>query len=148
MRTFSVRVYGGKLVILIVWESDPELRILVRSHKQISFVQIETGFLYGIGFGDGARVICLFAAVIQQLGFCTQKIQANVDYLYILLCLSPRRVHFARPWTQASKPALTDSTSSLAAKRRAETLHVYLFHPTIRAQHDDQLLLLLLCTLV
>ena len=74
MRTFSVRVYGGKLVILIVWESDPELRILVRSHKQISFVQIETGFLYGIGFGDGARVICLFAAVIQQLGFCTQKI--------------------------------------------------------------------------
>ena len=36
-----------------------------------------------------------------------------------------RRVQFARPWTQASKPALTDS--SLAAKRRAEALHVVFF---------------------
>ena len=25
----------------------------------------------------------------------------------LLLCLAPCRVHFARPWTQASKPALT-----------------------------------------
>ena len=45
--------------------------------------------------------------------------------------LMPRLVHFARPWTQASKPALTDS--SLAAKRRAEALHVVFFstkHPS------------------
>ena len=43
----------------------------------------------------------------------------------LLLCLAPRRVHFARPWTQAPKPALTDS--SLAAKRRSEALHVVRF---------------------
>ena len=36
--------------------------------------KIETGFLCG----DGARVT-FFARVIQQLGFWTQKIQANVD---------------------------------------------------------------------
>ena len=51
------------------------------------------------------------------------------------LCLALRRVHVARPWTHASKPALTDS--SLAAKRRAEALHVFFF---IRAHHDDDLL--------
>ena len=39
--------------------------------------------------------------------------------------LAPRRVHSAPPWTQASKPALTDS--SPAAKRRAEALHVVFF---------------------
>ena len=33
--------------------------------------------------------------------------------------------YFARPWTRASKPALTDS--SLAAKIRAEALHVVVF---------------------
>ena len=56
--------------------------------------------------------------MIQQLGFWTQKIQANVK---LLLCPAPRRVPFARPWTHASKPKLTDS--SLAAKRRAEAIY-------------------------
>ena len=51
---------------------------------------------------------------------------------------APRRVHFARPRTQASKPTLTDST--LAAERRAEALHVVVFQPGIRAQHDELLL--------
>ena len=37
----------------------------IRSQKQISFMQIETGFLCEIGCGDGARVICLFARAIQ-----------------------------------------------------------------------------------
>ena len=46
-------------------------------------MQIETGFLCEIGCGDGARVICLLARVIQQLGFWTQEIQANVDYCYV-----------------------------------------------------------------
>ena len=49
----------------------------------------------------------------------------------ILLCLTLPRAHFALPWTQASKPALTDS--SLAAKRRAEALHLVFFstkHPS------------------
>ena len=80
--------------------------------------------------GDGGGVICLFARVIQRLGFWTQKFQANVDYCYV--CPAPRRVHFARPWTQASKPALT--SSSLAAKRRAEALHVIFFS----AKHQSQ----------
>ena len=63
------------------------------------------------------------------------------------LCLTPRRVHFDPPWTLVSQPALIES--SLAAKRRAEALHVVFFF--IRAHHDDDLLLLLLlllCTLM
>ena len=52
--------------------------------------------------GDGARVICSFARVIQQLGFGAQKIQANVDYCcYIWSREETRRVHFARPCTQS-----------------------------------------------
>ena len=47
----------------------PSFRFWFRSLKQISFVQIETGFLCEIGCGDGAPIICLFARVIQQLGF-------------------------------------------------------------------------------
>ena len=56
-------------------ESDSELQIVVRSQKQISFVQIDTGFLCENGCGDGiidyvvytcTGVICLFARVIQQ----------------------------------------------------------------------------------
>ena len=49
----------------------------------------------------------------------------------LLLCLAPRRVHFDRPWTQAYEPVLTDS--SLAAKSRAEALHVVLFSKSSRA---------------
>ena len=39
--------------------------------KQISFVQIETGFsLSEIGRGDGTRAICLFArGIIQQFSY-------------------------------------------------------------------------------
>ena len=56
---------------------------LVMSKKQASFVQVETGFLREIGCGDVDRVICMFARAIQQLGFWTEKIQANVDYCYV-----------------------------------------------------------------
>jgi len=60
------------------------------------------------------------------------------------LLYGARWVHVARPWTQGSKSALTDS--SLAGERRAEALHVVCCQPSIRAQHDDLLLLLpLLC---
>ena len=107
-------------------------------------MQIETGLLCEIGCGGGARVICLFARVVQPLAFWTQRIQANVDYRYVWRREETRRVRFARPWTQASKPALTGS--SLAAKRRAAALYVVFFQPSIRAQHDY--LLLLLCVLV
>ena len=48
--------------------------------------------------------------------FWTQKIQANVDYCHVWRREETRRVHFARPSTQASTPAPTDF--SLAAKRR------------------------------
>ena len=94
-------------------------------------MQIETGLLREIGCGDGARVICLFTRVIQQLGCWTQKIQANADYSCVWRREETRRVHFDRPWTQASKPALTDS--SLVAKRHDEALHVVFFptkHPS------------------
>ena len=39
----------------------------------------------------------------------------------LLLCLPPRRVHFARPWTSASNPALT--YSSPVAKRCDNAFH-------------------------
>ena len=41
--------------------------------------KIETGFLCG----DDAQVIIFFARVIQELGFWTKKIQANVGYCYV-----------------------------------------------------------------
>ena len=78
-----------------------------------------------IGCGDGARVICSLARVIKQIGFWTQKIQANVDHCYVWRREQTRRVQFARPWTQASKPALT--VYSLAAKIRTVALHVAFF---------------------
>ena len=88
-----------------------------RKNKYHSW-NIETGFLCR----DGARVTWFSARGIQQLDFWTRKIQANAR---LLPCPAPRRVHFARPWTQASKSTLTDF--SLAAKRRAEALHVVFF---------------------
>ena len=108
---------------------------MVRSQKPISFLQIETAGLYEIGCADGTRVICFFALVIQlqytAVGLWTQKIQANVDYCCIWRRVETRWVYFDRPRTQASEPALTDS--SLAARRRDEALHVALFstkHPS------------------
>ena len=84
----------------------------------------------------------MFARVSKQLGFWTQRIHGNVYYCYVWRREETRRVHFARPWPQASKPAPTDS--SLAAKRHAAALHMLWF---IRPRHDDLLLLLLLCVL-
>ena len=77
--------------------------------------EIETGFLCG----DGAQVIRCFARrVIQQLGFWTQKIQANVDYCYVR-----RRAECTSIGPGLEHPSL-QSDSSLAAKRRAQVLHV------------------------
>ena len=50
-----------------------------RKNKYDYSCKIETAFLCG----DGARVILFVARVIQQLGFWTRKIQANVDYCYV-----------------------------------------------------------------
>ena len=79
--------------------------------------KIETGFMCG----DGARVIRFFARVVQQLGFRTQKIQAKVDYCYVR-----RRAECSSLGPGPKHPSLR-SESSLAAKRRAEAIHVVLF---------------------
>ena len=54
----------------------PSFRFGSGRKNKYNSCKIETGFLCG----DGARVIRFIARVIQQLGFWTQKIQANVDY--------------------------------------------------------------------
>ena len=85
---------------------------------------------------DGARVILFFACVILQLGFWTQKLQENVDYCYVrrraeCTSLGPGLEHLS-----------LSSDSSLAAKRRADALHVCFFstkHPSPARE------LLLLC---
>ena len=90
--------------------------------------KIETGFLCG----DHARVILFFARVIQQLRFWAQKTQPNVDYCYVR-----RRAERTSLGPGLEHPSLP-SNSSLAAKRRAEALHVvFLFNkasePSTRA---------------
>ena len=70
----------------------------------------------------------VFARVIQQLGFWTQTIQANVDY-----CCVRRRAECTSLDPGLKRPSLR-SHSSLAAKRRAlGALHVVFFstkHPS------------------
>ena len=78
----------------------------------------EKGFLSG----DGARVIRFVARVIQQLGFWIQKIQANVDYCGYVR----RRAECTSLGPRLKHPSLS-SDSSLAAKSRAEALHVIFF---------------------
>ena len=68
-----------------------------------------------------------FVCVIQQLGSWTQKIQADVDYCYVR-----RRAECTSLGPGLEHPSLC-SDSSLAAKRRAEALHVVFFstkHPS------------------
>ena len=62
-----------------------------------------------------------FARVIQHLGFWTQKIEAKVNYCYVR-----RRAECTSLGPGLEHPSLC-SDSSLAAKRRAEALHVVLF---------------------
>ena len=62
---------------------------------------------------DGARVIRFFARVIQQLGFWTRKIQANVEYYHFR-----RRAQCTSLGPGLQRPS-PPSDSSLAAKRRA-----------------------------
>ena len=78
--------------------------------------------------GDGARVIRVLPRVIQQLGFWTQKIQANVDYY----CYVGRRAECTLLGPGLKHPSLR-SDSTLAAKSRAEAFHVVFFstkHPS------------------
>ena len=109
-------------------------------------MQIETGFLCEIGRRDGTRGFacsCNYSPL--QLGFFTYLVE-NSSRCRLLLCLAPRRVHFARPWIQASKPALTDC--SLTAKRRVEALHLVLFSPTHPSPPQCPTCCCCVCTLV
>ena len=93
-----------------------------RSNKY-HWCKIETGFLCG----DGARVIRFYARVLPHLGFRTQKMEANVDYCYVR-----RHAECTSLGPGLEHPSLR-SDSSLAAKRRAEALHVVFFpikHPS------------------
>jgi len=71
--------------------------------------------------GDGARVILFYARVVQQLGFWTQKVQANVVYCYVR-----RRAEYTSLGPGLEHLSLR-ADSSLAAKSRADALHVVLF---------------------
>ena len=74
--------------------------------------------------------------MIQQLGFWTQKLQANFDYCYVR-----RRAEYTSLGPGLEHLSLR-SDSSLAAKRRADALHVVFFstkHPSAARE------LLLLC---
>ena len=76
-----------------------------------------------------------FARVTQQLGFWTQKLQANVDYCYVR-----RRAECT--WLGPGLEHLRlRSDSSLAAKKRADALHV-VFFSTKRPSPARELLLL------
>ena len=67
-----------------------------------------------IDCGDGARVIWLFPRVMQQLGFWTQKKTLSQRRLLLMSGAAP-----SRPWTQASKPALTNSSLAEETRRGA-----------------------------
>ena len=85
-----------------------------RKNKTLS-CKIETGFLCG----DNAQIVLFFARVIQQLvRFFDSE---NSTQRRLLRCPAPRRAHSLGPGLE--HPSLR-SDSSLAAKRRADALHV------------------------
>ena len=66
---------------------------------KISFAQIETGFLCEIGCGDGARIIGLFARVIQRLGSFPRSIPMRFFFFSIRFGL------FSQSWTFCARTA-------------------------------------------
>ena len=96
----------------------PSFRFWSGCKNKYHSCKIETGFLCE----DGARGIRFFARVIQPLGFWTQKIQANVEYC----CYVRRRAECTSLGPGLKHPNLR-SDASLAAKSRAEALHVVFF---------------------
>ena len=102
--TISFYFYSGPI---------PSFRFWSGRNNESYWCKIETGFLCG----DGARVIRFFDRVIQQLGFWTLKIQANVDHSYVR-----RRAECNSIGPGLKHPSLR-SDSSLAAKRRAEAVY-------------------------
>ena len=101
----------------------PRFRFWSRSKNNARLCKMKTSFTCEIGCGDGTRVICLFARVIQQLDFWTYKSQANVDDCYYVW----RRAECASLGPGLNtKPALTDS-KIWPRRGRAEALHVFFF---------------------
>ena len=101
----------------------PSFRFWSGRKNEYHSCKIETGF----SCGDDARVVRFFARAIQQLGFWTQKIQANADYCYVR-----RRAECTSLGPGLKYPSLR-SDSRLAAKRHAEALQVVIFstkHPS------------------
>ena len=122
--TDEVRTIFMRLIIVRIRFRASDFGLVAKI--QLSRCKIETGFLCG----DGVRVVLFFARVIQQSGFWTQKIQANVD-----CCYDRHRAERASLGPGLEHRSLR-SESSLAAKRRAEALHVIFFSQSSRAQHE------------
>ena len=95
--------------------------------KQISFVQIETGFLCDIGCGDSGRVIRLFARMIEQLGLRTPSTTAVSG-------AAKRRAECTSLGPGPKHPEPPLANFSLAAIRRAEAFHAVFF---ATKHHDD-----------
>ena len=98
-----------------------------RKHKFHS-CKIETGFLCG----DGTRVICFSARVVQQLGFWTQKIQANGEYCYVR-----RRAECTSLGPGLKHPSLLSLT--LVWPRRDLPRHVFFFSKTFQHSVAQQI---------
>ena len=109
----------------------PSFRFWSGRENKYHSCKIETGFLCG----DGARVIRFFACMIQQLGFWTQKIQANVDYCYVR-----RRAECTSLGPELKHPSLRSLTLVWPRRDVPRRFTWYFFQPSIRAQHDELLL--------
>ena len=81
-------------------DPTPSFRFWSGRKNKYNSCKVETGFMCG----DGARVIRFYARVIQQLVKVLDI--ENSSQRRLLLRPAPRRVHLARPWTQASNPTL------------------------------------------
>ena len=101
----------------------PSFRFWSGPQNMYHSCEIETGFLCGDGARVGRSFFCSCDSAVRFLD------SENSSQRRPLLRPAPRRVHFARPWTQASKH------SSLAAKRRAEASRGIFFQNWVRAQH-------------
>ena len=137
----------------MVWLAKFLRLVLTRIRSRTSdFVQVATNFRFCSGRNElqilfRSQQMNIIRAKSKQ-AFCAEMVlgsfvfrscdsavrfldSENSSQRRLLLCPAPRRVHFARPWTQAYNPTLTDS--SLAAKRRAEARDVVFFstrHPS------------------
>ena len=74
----------------------------------------------------------LFARVLQQFGFGTQKIQANDDYCHVW-----RRAECTSLGPGIKHPSLRWLTLVWPPRDVQKRFTWYFFRPSVRAQHDD-----------